>query len=168
MSDFEESFQDVIGYEGGYVNDPNDKGGETKYGIAKRWYPDIDIKNLTLEEAKQIYWKDYWNPLVLSLINDNDVATEIFEQGINLGKPWAAFHAQRTLQLLGKKDIVVDRWMGSATCNALNEQVKMAGRKQIILKALNGFQFKRYIEIITNDPTQQANFVGWLRRIEYT
>ena len=51
---FEEIIEIVLEHEGGYVNDPDDAGGETKYGIAKRWYPDVDIKNLTKEQAKKI------------------------------------------------------------------------------------------------------------------
>ncbi|QDV34889.1 glycoside hydrolase family 108 protein [Tautonia plasticadhaerens] len=47
--------------EGGYVNDSRDNGGETKYGISKARYPHIDIKNLTLDQAKELYRKDYWN-----------------------------------------------------------------------------------------------------------
>ena len=50
---FEEIIEIVLEHEGGYVNDPDDAGGETKYGIAKRWYPDVDIKNLTKEQAKK-------------------------------------------------------------------------------------------------------------------
>lgn len=57
---FQQAFQIVIGHEGGYVNDPVDPGGETKYGISKRSYPDVDIPNLTLEKAQAIYERDYW------------------------------------------------------------------------------------------------------------
>ena len=57
---FEEIIKSVLEHEGGYVNDPDDAGGETKYGIAKRWYPSVDIKNLTKEQAKKIYHQDYW------------------------------------------------------------------------------------------------------------
>ena len=57
---FDEIIEKVLEHEGGYVNDPDDAGGETKYGIAKRWYPDVDIKNLTKEQAKKIYHTDYW------------------------------------------------------------------------------------------------------------
>ena len=63
-----ESFAKCVKYlmspaiEGGYVNNPNDTGRETKYGISKRWYPKLDIKNLTLEQAAAIYLKDYWIP----------------------------------------------------------------------------------------------------------
>lgn len=62
VSDFNSAFEIVVGIEGGYVNDPADPGGETKYGISKRFHPDLDIKNLTLEEAKDIYHSEYWLP----------------------------------------------------------------------------------------------------------
>lgn len=44
----------------GYVNDPTDPGGETKYGISRQRYPNLDIKNLTLPEAAQLYERDFW------------------------------------------------------------------------------------------------------------
>ena len=47
MKTFEEIIEKVLAHEGGYVNDPKDLGGETKYGITKRFYPEADIKNLT-------------------------------------------------------------------------------------------------------------------------
>ncbi|KWT77357.1 glycosyl hydrolase 108 family protein [Candidatus Magnetominusculus xianensis] len=50
----------VLDAEGGYVNDPDDPGGETKYGISKRAYPSLDIKSLTIEDAKRLYRRDYW------------------------------------------------------------------------------------------------------------
>jgi len=55
----------VMRFEGGavYTNDPNDPGGETKYGISKRAYPNLDIRNLTKEKAKEIFRTDYWNPV---------------------------------------------------------------------------------------------------------
>ena len=51
----------VLFWEGGYVNDPHDPGGETKYGICKRAYPHLDIKNLDVSTAEAIYKSDYWN-----------------------------------------------------------------------------------------------------------
>lgn len=51
----------MIGEEGGYSADAQDPGGETKYGISKRAYPALDIRNLTLEQAKAIYKRDYWD-----------------------------------------------------------------------------------------------------------
>ena len=46
---------------GGYVNNPDDPGGETKYGISKRAYPDVNIAALTEDDAKAIYQRDYWD-----------------------------------------------------------------------------------------------------------
>ena len=60
MTWFEQCFKQLIHHEGGYVNDPKDPGGETKYGISKRSYPDVDIAALTLEQAQAIYLRDYW------------------------------------------------------------------------------------------------------------
>ena len=47
MKSYEEIIEQVLHHEGGYVNDPTDLGGETNFGITKRFYPDVDIKNLT-------------------------------------------------------------------------------------------------------------------------
>ena len=46
--------------EGGYVNDPVDPGGETKYGISKRAFPELNIKDLTKEQAAITYYRNYW------------------------------------------------------------------------------------------------------------
>ena len=48
---FDHAVKEILRHEGGYVDDPVDRGGETKYGISKRSYPDLDIANLTLEQA---------------------------------------------------------------------------------------------------------------------
>lgn len=63
MITFEEAFTRLLGHEGRYSNDPKDPGGETNWGISKRSYPHVDIKNLTKEGAKEIYMKDFWKPL---------------------------------------------------------------------------------------------------------
>lgn len=60
MTDFDRAFEIVVGLEGGYTNNAKDPGGETKYGISKKAYPSVDIQNLTLDQAKGIYAKDYW------------------------------------------------------------------------------------------------------------
>ena len=52
----------VLEREGGYVNNKKDPGGETNYGISKRAYPTIDIKNLRKSDAIAIYYGDYWLP----------------------------------------------------------------------------------------------------------
>lgn len=63
MEKFREALNFTLVWEGGYVNNPKDPGGETKYGISKRRYPHLDIKNLTLQQAKDLYYQDYWLPV---------------------------------------------------------------------------------------------------------
>ena len=163
MSNFDESFSEVIRLEGGYVDNPNDRGGETKWGIARRNHPYVDIKNLTEEGAKQIYWTEFWNPLLLARVLDNEVATEIFEQAVNMGVRNAVWNVQRSLCLLGE-EVEVDGLIGDQTIIAINRLGQR--RKQPFLKCLNGFQFLRYLEIVRGDPTQKLFFVGWLKRVD--
>jgi lysozyme family protein len=79
---FDEAFNRLIDSEGGYVNNPNDPGGETRFGISKRSYPDVDIKNLTQNQAASIYLRDFWNPL-----GDADPAVkfQVFDFAVNSG-----------------------------------------------------------------------------------
>ena len=89
MSAFDRCFAVVVGTEGGYVNDPNDPGGETKFGVSKRAYPTLNIADLTIDDAKAIYFRDYWSrirgdelPIELALL--------VFDAEINSGVPRAA------------------------------------------------------------------------------
>lgn len=83
-SSFDRAFAFVIGEEGGYVNDPTDPGGETKFGISKRAYPQTDIKALTVDDAKTIYLRDYWHPLSLDALPYAE-AVAIFDCAVNQG-----------------------------------------------------------------------------------
>src|SRR5690606_8388459 len=60
-SDFDQAVEFVLQVEGGYSNHPKDRGGETRWGISKASFPDLDIKNLTVSQAKEIYRQHYWN-----------------------------------------------------------------------------------------------------------
>lgn len=62
-ADFDRVMEFVLRWEGGYVNDPDDPGGETNFGISKRANPDVDIAHLTEEGAKAIYLERYWDPI---------------------------------------------------------------------------------------------------------
>lgn len=82
---FEKAFEIVIGVEGGYSNDPNDPGGETMFGISKRAYPNLDIKALTLDDARAIYLRDYWRPAGCDQIEDDALAILVFDAAVNQG-----------------------------------------------------------------------------------
>jgi lysozyme family protein len=65
VGDFDKAVQFVLSdrIEGGYVNNPVDPGGETNFGICKRAHPNVDIKNLTRDEAIVIYKREYWDTI---------------------------------------------------------------------------------------------------------
>lgn len=93
---WDEVFDRLIGHEGGYTNDPHDPGGETKWGICKREYPHLDIPNLTREEAKEIFYRDFW-----CKIHANElpipVAFQLFDFAVNSGVGTAIRYFQRSL-----------------------------------------------------------------------
>lgn len=76
----------VLRHEGGYVNDPDDLGGETNYGITKRNYPNLDIKNLTRKQAIEIYKNDFWIPLEMDKFTNPNLALQFFDMAVNAGK----------------------------------------------------------------------------------
>ena len=93
---FQIALKFVFKHEGGYVNDPDDPGGETKYGISKRAYPNEDIKNLTRERAEFLYKRDYWDIPGLDLDNfPQDKAIVLFNVAVNMGKERARDFATR-------------------------------------------------------------------------
>lgn len=168
---FEEAFKEVIKIEKGYVNSEFDKGGETKFGISKKTYPELDIANLELEEAKHIYYLDFWNCdlLTLSNIKDKEIAIELFDTSVNMGQEDAGKILQTALNHMNRnqriyKDLKVDGWLGAVTLNAL-ETILKRGEKQRLLKALNGEQYIKYVNIILKNPEQEMNFISWLGRV---
>lgn len=80
---FDTAFDRLISHEGGYVNHPNDPGGETKFGICKRSYPNVNIAALTVEDAKAIYKRDFWD--VLGDDVDPAIKFQVFDFAVNSG-----------------------------------------------------------------------------------
>lgn len=107
---FENAVSFTLKYEGGYVNNPSDSGGETNFGISKRSYPEIDIKNLTAQKAKEIYYKDYWLGAGCDKLPPL-TATALFDTGVNVGvsqaKKWldtTKADADSAKQILDKRE----------------------------------------------------------------
>lgn len=91
---FDQAFDRLLGNEGGYVNDPNDPGGETNWGISKRSYPNVDIKALTREGAKRIYRTDFWDRASMDGY-DPAIAFQVFDIAVNSGIETAVRMLQR-------------------------------------------------------------------------
>lgn len=94
--DFNLTFDRLIGHEQGYANDPNDPGGETNWGISKRSYPELDILNLTREDAKAIYFRDFWTPIGGESLPAS-VSFQLFDFAVNSGIETAVRYFQRAL-----------------------------------------------------------------------
>lgn len=91
---FNRAVDHVLKEEGGYVNDPNDKGGETKFGISKKSYPNEDIAKLTLGRAKELYYKDFWAMTPTDSVDDA-TAFILFDIAVNCGVRRAKILLQR-------------------------------------------------------------------------
>lgn len=138
----------VLSHEGGYVNDPQDPGGETKYGISKRSYPSLDIAALTREQAIEIYRRDFWErcrcddlPPAVGLL--------LFDAAVNQGPNAAIRHLQRALH------VAVDGVIGPTTINA----ARQAGNS-----AVAEFVAQRSVAYATN-PNVARYGLGWFRRL---
>lgn len=119
---FDKAITFTLSYEGGYSNDPKDPGGETKYGISKRYHPNVDIKNLTQGAAMEIYRKEYWDvmkcddlpfPLDIcifdSAVNPGPGATTSF---LKLSTDWRDVIMYRIQYYLDRhKDLYLRGWL---------------------------------------------------------
>lgn len=92
---FEIAVERSLSHEGNYVFHSRDPGGETKFGISKRSYPNVDIKNLTRDGAKAIYKRDFWDVCGNGL--DDSVVYQMFDASINHGAPNAIRMLQRAV-----------------------------------------------------------------------
>ena len=162
-SAFEVAFRDLITNEGGYVNDPKDPGGETKYGISKRSYPKVDIKNLTLDHAREIYFQDFWLDLRCDQIGNDRVAIELFDTAVNMGHSAAIKILQSALNLFGET-LSLDGELGPKTMIACQCWCKKD--PHALFKAMNGYQFMRYVAIVKHRVTSQRFIRGWMKRIQ--
>jgi len=163
----------IIAAEGGYVNDPDDSGGETNYGITEEvarenGYHDPMI-DLPRELAFDIYAKRYWDIVCGDdLVNLSEaIAEEVVDTGVNMGVGRAAEFLQRSLNVLNwggdlYADIVVDRNIGPATINALATYL-LYREESAMLKALNCLQGAFYIELAEPREKDESFLYGWLR-----
>lgn len=166
MADFDLAIESVLSFEGGYWDDP--RGGPTKYGItrptleeAKRrgvvpW--DRTIKDLTPEEAREIYRVLYWNAIRGDEIRNQAIAGELLDTAVNCGPKTAIKLAQRALNFLGEY-LAEDGILGARTLEALNKW----GLKDpyALFKAMNGEQYIYYKGI-----TGITFPAGWMKRIQ--
>ena len=162
---FNTSIKRVLAHEGGYVNDKDDSGGATNFGISLRFYKaNIDsnatkqtIKDLTKEQAKKIYKDHFWIKAYDQIL-DEQIASDVFDFAVNAGPKQSHRSLQRALNAVGEK-VSEDGVLGPLTLAAVNRADQ--GALWGALRATRGEFYRRLAE---RKPSQQKFLRGWLRR----
>lgn len=166
----------ILRNEGGYSNDPCDRGGSTMMGITqgtlnawRRYHPEFpeDVRSLTREHVAAIYQRQYWEasgcervPWPISLI--------LFDMAVNSGNGNAVRGLQRTINRIllsrGKPTIPEDGGFGPVTDGALREALNIAGLLPFGM-AFIAIRREFYQGIAKRNPTQKRFLNGWLNRL---
>jgi len=145
---FDKAFSLTVGVEGGYVNDPADPGGETRYGISKRAHPDVDIKSLTLDQAKDIYLRDYWQPASCDRMPER-IGHLVFDAAVHHGVRVAIKLLQRALRV-ADDGLIGTVTLGQIQASNTNETANLLMAERAI-----------YLTTCSAWPTYKR---GWLKR----
>lgn len=149
MSAFDTCFTQLIDHEGNYVNNPADPGGETKYGISKRSYPALDIKWLTMDDAKTIYKRDFWDRAQCDRLPAG-IAFDVFDTAVNSGIGQAIRFLQRSV------GVADDGVVGPMTLAAVSRV-----EPEAVQARFNG----QRLDFMTRLTTWDTFSRGWARRI---
>lgn len=156
---YSNAFKNVIPFilenEGGYVNNPLDKGGETNQGISKARYPHLSIKDLTDEQIKELYFIDYFLKFNLQDIKDSAKAKTTLDFLVNSGK--APFIIQQMLKENFYPDLEKDGIIGPITIEAINNVSKNS-----YINLLNKYRLN-YMKTLSSWEHFKN---GWQNRIE--
>ncbi len=191
MADFDSSLALVLKHEGGYVFDPDDPGGETYRGIARRYHPDwpgwtridqlrrddtpawtkaLDEDPSLQAQVAQFYRQRFWNRLWGDRLPDQALADELLDTAVNLGVHRAVTFLQEALNLLNRNqrdylDLAEDGLLGPKTLATI-QRCLQRGDGQLLLKTCNLLQGMHYVRIVRRNPVQEKFFRGWLKRVE--
>ncbi len=172
MANFEQAFLNVLKNEGGYGNDPDDPGGETYKGIARKmnskwdgWvfvdmakqkpnFPaNLEADSHLQELIKEFYRNLYWDKIKGDDLQQQLVAESIFDFGVNAGIPTSAKLAQLVV------DATPDGVFGDKTVAKINGY-----NAELFLASFTLAKIARYVNIVKKQPTSKKFFYGWVRR----
>ena len=166
----------LIDREGGFVDNPADKGGPTCFGITEavarvQGYRG-PIRQLPREDAAAIYKRLYWlRPRFDEVATRSErLAGELFDTGVNMGPAVAVTFLQRALTALNRNaadypDLVPDGRVGPQTLSALDTFLALRGKscgETVLLRALEALQGERYLRLAERRPANEAFLYGWL------
>lgn len=169
----EEVINNIIDVEGGYVNDVNDSGGETNFGItvkvARQYGYMSTMRDMPRYIAFDIYGIKYWDAVraddILKL--SEIVAEEVVDTGVNMGVGRAGMFLQRSLNVLNNKeqhykDIKVDGDIGKNTIVAL-ESYLLHRNELVLSRMLNSLQGAFYVELAERREKDERFIYGWFK-----
>lgn len=168
-SRFEDSLQMVLQHEGtNFVNDPADSGGASRYGISLRFYkrkikPDAtpdDIKNLTVNDAAEIYRRFWWDRYLFADINSQLICNRLFDLSVNMGAPTAISCLQKAANSCAGSHLVTDGMLGAKTLDAVNSIPEKILYDQLITQA-KAF----YNDLVAKNSKDKVFIKGWLARL---
>ncbi len=173
---FKEAYDSTHNFEGGYVNNPNDKGGPTNYGITEAVARANgfmgDMKDLPKSEAEKIALAQYWEPIkgdAVSVISQK-VANELFDSGYLHGIGTVCRWLQESLNELNRNqqdypDMIVDNVIGPTTLTRFKQYMQKRGLdgELVLLKALNVKQGAKLQGIAQKNLDQEDFLFGWLK-----
>ncbi len=154
---FDQAIIIILQHEGGYNHVAGDPGGETNYGISKRAYPNLDIRNLTKQQAIAIYKRDYWNKNKVDLF-PAPIRLTMFDMMVNMGAIGAGKVLQKALGHLGYQFQGTGK-IGPATMEAVG--------KVHLFPLLHWVSIERlayYNGLVVKDPVKLKFLKGWTKR----
>ncbi|HWX56663.1 MAG TPA: glycosyl hydrolase 108 family protein [Verrucomicrobiae bacterium] len=178
MSDFKEAFAFTMKHEDPHLSGvvTVDAGGRTRFGIARKFHPDLPESFFdgpaedALATAEQIEERDYWEPMQLSEIENQNIANKLFDMAVNMSIHQAGHLAQRAVNALiasGARatspatPLVEDGCVGDKTIAAINSLDPLP-LHQLLCEVSKQF----YQHVVANNPAQAVNLHGWLKRAE--
>lgn len=157
QDNFPQAYNHVLRWEGGEVNDPDDPGGHTKYGISKARFPNVDISNLTKAGAMDLYREHYWNNFNLDEIKNPTVATAAMDTVVHHG--YGPNLIQKAANAAGAH-LKVDGGIGPLTIAALNNV-----NPQTFINKLHHERRGYMIRWIEKDPVREKYRRGFMNRV---
>lgn len=146
---WDKAIKHVLEWEGGYSNDPDDPGGETRWGISKRGHPALDIKNLTVEQARAIYRNEYWREVEGDKLPE-PLAIMMMDSAVNCGISRSVKWLQKVLR------VQQDGNLGPVTLAAVKTQTAIALAKEV------ADQRERHYRLLRQWPRFGR---GWMNRL---
>lgn len=175
----------LLDIEGGYNNDPSDRGGETYCGISRKFHPswkgwaivdetkkqvNVDsfmIENSAIKDMVYSFYKgSYWDISSLDKINSINIAFKIFDMNVNLGISRTAGIVQNAINLISQStEIKVDNIIGEITSRVINEITNKKEMEDLFINILTLYQGNTYINLAKDSVSQRKFIKGWINRL---